>query len=53
MGYTNKDARIVKVSAWHKRRVRRLRRRAEQRDLNDEPTGKQAGRARRRGWYYA
>lgn len=53
MGYTNKDKRIVHVTRDEKRRVVRLRRLAEKRDLHDEPIGHQAIRATKRGWWYA
>jgi hypothetical protein len=33
--------------------VKRLRRRAEQRELHGEHLGRQAARATRRGWWYA
>ena len=52
MGYTNKDKRLVNVSAKDKRRVRHLRRRAERREVREEHV-RQAGRALRRGWWYA
>jgi hypothetical protein len=53
MGYVNRDRRLVRVTAKDTRYVRRLRRRAERRELRGEPIGKTAGRARRRGWWYA
>lgn len=53
MGYTNKDRRVVRVTSKETRRVRRLRRRAEQRQLRGEAVGRQALRATRRGWWYA
>ncbi len=52
MGYTNKDAQIVNVSADEKRRVRKLRRLAEKREDNGENL-RFAGRATKRGWWYA
>lgn len=52
MGYTNKDKRIVTVTAKEKRRVRVLRRRAERRELHEEHL-RAATRATRRGWWYA
>jgi hypothetical protein len=53
MGYVNKDRRIVTVSAAEKRYVKRLRRRAEQRELRGERMRAQARRATKRGWWYA
>lgn len=53
MGYTNKDRRYVKVTSRETRYVRRLRRRAEKRELRGEAIGKTALRATRRGWYFA
>ena len=52
MGYNNPDRRLVKVSAWEKRHVRVLRRRAEKREVRGEHP-KAAHRATRRGWWYA
>ncbi len=52
MGYTNKDRRIVTVTAREKRVVRHLRRRAEKRELRGEHP-RTAARATRRGWWYA
>lgn len=52
MGYTNRDKRLVYVSARDKRIVTVLRRRAEKRELRDEHT-RTAVRATRRGWWYA
>lgn len=52
MGYVNKDKQIVNVSRAEKDYVKRLRRRAEKRQLRGEHVGF-AGRATRRGWWYA
>ncbi len=52
MGYCNKDKRLVHVSADEKRRVRKLRRLAEKREDNGE-NPRFAGRATKRGWWYA
>lgn len=53
MGYTNRDRRyLVSIPAKEKREVKRLRRRAEQRELRGEHP-KTAIRATRRGWWYA
>jgi hypothetical protein len=52
MGYTNRDKRLVYVSASEKRRVRVLRRRALKRELRGEHD-RTARRATRRGWWYA
>jgi hypothetical protein len=53
MGYTNKDRRIVNVTRAEKRRVTKLRRLAEHRELHGERICKLAIRATRRGWWYA
>jgi hypothetical protein len=53
MGYVNRDQRVVTVSAGEKRTVKRLRRRAEQRELRGEHPRRLASRATRRGWWYA
>jgi hypothetical protein len=50
--YNNKDRRIVRVSSRETRMVRRLRRRAERRELRGENV-RSAVRATRRGWWYA
>ena len=52
MGYINRDRRLVTVSAREKSRVKRLRRRAERRELAGEHM-RTAIRATRRGWWYA
>lgn len=52
MGYTNRDKRLVFVSAKDKRAVRVMRRRAERRELRGEHE-RTASRARKRGWWYA
>lgn len=52
MGYTNRDKRLVNVSRKEKLAVRRLRRRAEQREVRGEHE-RSAKRARRWGWWYA
>lgn len=52
MGYTNRDRRFVNVTAAEKAVVKRLRRRAEKRELRGEHT-RTAVRATRRGWWYA
>jgi hypothetical protein len=52
MGYTNRDKRIVNVTAREKRSVRVLRRRAEKRELRGEHV-RSATHATRRGWWYA
>jgi hypothetical protein len=52
MGYTNRDKRIVNVSAKEKRHVRVLRRRAEKRETQGQNV-RSAVRATRRGWWYA
>lgn len=56
MGYTNKDFRIVsykpKSKKAAKRMVRRLRRRAEQRETSGEHV-RAADAATRRGWWHA
>lgn len=52
MGYTNKDKRLVTVSRKEKNWVKRLRRRAEKREINEEHP-RTAKRATRRGWWYA
>lgn len=52
MGYVNKSRRYVRVGASEKRVVKRLRRRAERRQLRGERVGKLAARATRRGWWY-
>lgn len=52
MGYTNKDKRYVTVTPAEKKQVARLRRIAEKRELKGENV-RYAGRATKRGWYYA
>lgn len=52
MGYTNKDKRLVNVTRAEKVSVRRLRRRAEKREVNGEHE-RTAQRARHRGWWFA
>lgn len=52
MGYTNKDKRLVNVPPKEKRRVRVLRRRAEQREVDGEHP-RTARRATKRGWWFA
>jgi hypothetical protein len=52
MGYCNKDKRLVNVSPAEKKHVKRLRRNAEKRELRGENV-RTAGRATRRGWWYA
>jgi hypothetical protein len=53
MGYTNKDKRFVHVGRKEKDHVKRLRRLAEKREDMGQAIGKQAARARHRGWWYA
>jgi hypothetical protein len=52
MGYTNKDKRLVTVTRAEKDQVKRLRRRAEKREVRGEHV-RTAVRATRRGWWYA
>lgn len=52
MGYTNRDKRIVNVTRKEKNHVKRLRRRAEIREVHGEHV-RSAQRATRRGWWYA
>lgn len=52
MGYTNRDKRLVNVTRQEKRAVRVLRRRAEKRALREEHL-RRAGRATKRGWWFA
>jgi hypothetical protein len=52
VGYTNRDKRLVTVDKREKRVVRHLRRRAEKRALKEEHE-RGAGRATKRGWWYA
>lgn len=53
MGYCNRDKRIVNVSRREKVAVRRLRRRALQRELDGQHPRRMALTATRRGWWYA
>ena len=52
MGYTNRDKRLVNVTSAEEAAVKRLRRRAEKRELRGEHP-RTAARATRRGWWYA
>ena len=52
MGYTNRDKRLVTVTAQEKRAVRKLRRVAEKRQLRHEHP-RTAVKATKRGWWYA
>lgn len=52
MGYTNRDQRLVNVTRKEKRAIRAPRRCAERRQLRGEHL-RHAGRAMRRGWWYA
>lgn len=52
MGYRNKDKRLVNVTNREKAHIRRLRRRAEKRELRGEHE-RSATRARRWGWWHA
>jgi hypothetical protein len=52
MGYTNRDKRLVNVTRAEKNAVKRLRRRAERREIRGEHP-RTAARATRRGWWYA
>ncbi len=52
MGYVNKDARMVNVTKAEKKIVKRMARRAWERELNHEHP-RSAIQATRRGWWYA